>query len=135
MKNIFIEINSTFEKQLIVRGSNGVTLIEGTGRLLENNMESRDFCIEKNTNITIDSFDLYTDKVILTCTKNKKQYSVSVSYEFILNNCKIENRDKNKIIEATYVVSSIKNVIDLNTVIYTMIYVITFICGLLLGRT
>jgi len=134
MKDIFIKLNDSINKKLIVKGSTGVVLIEGPGILFENNIESSNTQIDVNTNITVEYLDLYSERVILNCSKNKKTYKASVSYDFILNNCVIENKDKNKAIDAVYAVNSINNVISGVTLLNALIFITIFICGILVGK-
>jgi len=127
-------LSSTRKKQLLTIGTRGVVLEASIGTLLENGLEVRDIEIPKNTVISIDYFDLYTNKVIITCVKDQNPWHCSVQYDFILNNCVVEVVDKNKIVECVYTQEKINNVVDFRIFLYFVTACLIFVLGTLLGK-
>lgn len=130
----FLNIPTNTKQLTITKDASGVVLTKGIGMLVEENIEVTSIEVNKNTKFKVDYFNFYTNKVILICKKLNEEYKVSVSYDFLLENCMFENNQTNKPIYAVHTYSKIHNVIDSKTFLYTVICLLIFICGVLIGR-
>jgi len=132
MDSLFL--SSNLKKLLLTVGTRGVVLESGICTLLENGLETRNIEVPKNTVVSIDYFDLYTNKAIVTCVKNETHWHCSVSYDFLLNNCILEIADKNKVIECVYTQEKINNVVDFKILLYFITAGLIFALGTIIGK-
>lgn len=116
-------------------GSQGVTCKKGLGNIVKNNAvtnEKKELAVD--TLIEVVKFNFETNKVRIKCIKDINTFMVEVNYDYLLNNCVFEHKELTQPIEAVFAKYYLQNVITKETVLFILMTVLIFLCGLILGR-
>lgn len=116
-------------------GSQGITTSKCLGNLVVNDVvtdEKKE--VDVNTLVEITKFNFNTNKVRIKCIKDLHSYVVEVGFKFLLDHCTFEDKLLTEPINAVFAKYYIQNVLDKETAIFVIVMVMTYICGMFIGK-
>lgn len=90
--------------------------------------------IEEYTIIRVQKFNFLTKKVVINCLKGLEQYEAEVNLDFLFTHCALETPDPNQEVNAILVQHVAHNLLAKDTAIFIVVMLLTYLCGLILGR-
>lgn len=128
-------LNTTTRKLMLFIGSQGTVVKKGLGYIVKNNIVTTDKIeLDPETLIEITYFNFSTNKIRLKCIKGVRTYVAEVDYSFIGESCNFEHKDVTNPVECIISNHHIHNIINKDTAIFIILFILTFICGLVLGK-
>ena len=132
---MLFNLKTTNKHLVLMTGVHGVALNKGLGNIVKNNVVSNEKReIDRNTLIKIIAFNFQTNKVRIECTKDLNNYQVEVGFKYILDKCVLEQVEALKPVDAVFVKYYIQNVLDKETALFILVMILTYICGLFIGK-
>lgn len=128
---MLIQFNEIKKEAVITTNSCGAVTKKGVGFDLTHNKKRT---IDEYTLIKVNSFNFFTKKVIITCVKGTEQYQAEVDIDFLVSHCALETPDQNRDVQAVLIQHIAHNLLDRETAIFIIVMVLTYLCGLLLGK-
>lgn len=90
--------------------------------------------IEQYTLIKVCEFNFATKKIVIDCIKGTEQYKAEVSVDFLIKHCALEIPNQNQPVNAIMVQHVTHNLLDEQTAIFIGIMVLTYLCGIIIGK-
>lgn len=116
-------------------GSQGITISKGLGNLVKDDIVTNEKKeIDINTLVEVVKFNFLTQKVRIKCIKDIHLYYVEVNFKYLLDKCVFEEKQLQKPIEAIYAKYYIQNVLDKDTAMFILVMVLTYVCGMFIGK-
>lgn len=126
-----IYISKYKEEAVLTTQSFGAVVKKGIGFDLTQDKRRE---ISVYTLIRVLRFNFFTKKVVINCLNGVEQYEAEVSLDFLFNNCTLETPNPNQEVQAVLVQHVIHNLLAKDTAIFIMVMLLTYLCGLILGK-
>ena len=126
-----LKLNQIRKEKIITVNSYGAVLKKGIGVDTAVN-EKR--VIEGYTVIRVVKFNFLTKKVVVLCEKGVDRFTAEVDLDFLFTHCSIETPDLNQDVSAIFAQHVAHNLLDKDTAIFIVVMLLTYMCGLILGK-
>ena len=126
-----LKLNQIRKEKIITVNSYGAVLKKGIGIDTAVN-EKR--VIETYTVIRVVKFNFLTKKVVVLCEKGVDRFTAEVDLDFLFTHCSIETPDLNQDVSAIFAQHVAHNLLDKDTAIFIVVMLLTYMCGLILGK-
>ena len=126
-----LKLNQIRKEKIITVNSYGAVLKKGIGVDTTVN-EKR--VIEAYTVIRVVKFNFLTKKVVVLCEKGVDRFTAEVDLDFLFTHCSIETPDLNQDVSAIFAQHVAHNLLDKDTAIFIVVMLLTYMCGLILGK-
>ena len=131
MEVSLLKLNQIRKEKIITVNSYGAVLKKGIGIDTAVN-EKR--VIEAYTVIRVVKFNFLTKKVVVFCEKGVDRFTAEVDLDFLFTHCSIETPDLNQDVSAIFAQHVAHNLLDKDTAIFIVVMLLTYMCGLILGK-
>lgn len=128
---MLIQFNECKKEEVITTNTTGAVTKEGIAFDLTHKRKRK---VEAYTLIKVMSFNFATKKVVIECMKGLEMYMAEVNLNFLLTHCAISTPDKNQEVKAVLIQHVAHNLLDKDTAIFIMVMLLTYLCGLILGK-
>lgn len=126
-----LKLNQIRKEKIITVNSYGAVRKKGIGVDTAVN-EKR--VIEAYTVIRVVKFNFLTKKVVVLCEKGVDRFTAEVDLDFLFTHCSIETPDLNQDVSAIFAQHVAHNLLDKDTAIFIVVMLLTYMCGLILGK-
>ena len=126
-----LELNKIRKEEVVTVNSYGAVIKKGIG--IDTAVNKRRV-IEAYTVIRVVKFNFLTKKVVVLCEKGIDRFTAEVDLDFLFTHCSLETPDLNQEVSAIYAQHVAHNLLDKDTAIFIIIMLLTYLCGLLLGK-
>lgn len=126
-----LELNKIRKEKVVTVNSYGAVIKKGIG--IDTAVNKRRV-IEAYTVIRVVKFNFLTKKVVVLCEKGIDRFTAEVDLDFLFIHCSLETPDLNQEISAIYAQHVAHNLLDKDTAIFIIVMLLTYLCGLLLGK-
>jgi hypothetical protein len=92
------------DKILVYRNATLRSIYGGYGRIVEDSVVGNSVYIRKNTVFTVVSINLWTQSILAVNQATKE--TLSLEYDYILNNCEVAGNPKNTIIDCVAIIDT-----------------------------
>lgn len=126
-----LELNKIRKEKVVTVNSYGAVIKKGIG--IDTAVNKRRV-IEAYTVIRVVKFNFLTKKVVVLCEKGIDRFTAEVDLDFLFTHCSLETPDLNQEVSAIYAQHVAHNLLDKDTAIFIIVMLLTYLCGLLLGK-
>lgn len=126
-----LELNKIRKEKVVTVNSYGAVIKKGIG--IDTAVNKRRV-IEVYTVIRVVKFNFLTKKVVVLCEKGIDRFTAEVDLDFLFTHCSLETPDLNQEVSAIYAQHVAHNLLDKDTAIFIIVMLLTYLCGLLLGK-
>ena len=126
-----LELNKIRKEKVVTVNSYGAVIKKGIG--IDTAVNKRRV-IEAYTVIRVVKFNFLTKKVAVLCEKGIDRFTAEVDLDFLFTHCSLETPDLNQEVSAIYAQHVAHNLLDKDTAIFIIVMLLTYLCGLLLGK-
>ena len=131
MEVTLLKLNQIRKEKIITVNSYGAVLKKGIG--IDTTVNEKRV-IEAYTVIRVVKFNFLTKKVVLLCEKGVDRFTAEVDLDFLFTHCSIETPDLNQDVSAIFAQHVAHNLLDKDTAIFIVVMLLTYMCGLILGK-
>ena len=131
MEVSLLKLNQIRKEKIITVNSYGAVLKKGIGIDTAVN-EKR--VIEVYTVVRVVKFNFLTKKVVVLCEKGVDRFTAEVDLDFLFTHCSMETPDLNQDVSAIFAQHVAHNLLDNDTAIFIVVMLLTYMCGLILGK-
>jgi hypothetical protein len=125
------QFNQFRKEEVITTNTTGAVTKAGIVFDLTHNKKRK---VEAYTLIKVVSFNFSTKKVVIDCMNGLEMFTAEVNIDFLLTHCAIHTPDKNREINAVLIQHVAHNLLDKDTAIFIVVMILTYLCGLILGK-
>ena len=126
-----LKLNQIRKEKIITVNSYGAVLKKGIG---VDTAVTEKRVIEAYTVIRVVKFNFLTKKVVVLCEKGVDRFTAEVDLDFLFTHCSIETPDLNQDVSAIFAQHVAHNLLDKDTAIFIVVMLLTYMCGLILGK-
>ena len=131
MEVTLLKLNQIRKEKIITVNSYGAVLKKGIG--IDTTVNEKRV-IEAYTVIRVVKFNFLTKKVVVLCEKGVDRFTAEVDLDFLFTHCSIETPDLNQDVSAIFAQHVAHNLLDKDTAIFIVVMLLTYMCGLILGK-
>lgn len=128
---MLIQFNECKKEEVITTNTTGAITKAGIVFDLTHKKKRK---VEAYTLIKVMNFNFSTKKVVIECMNGLEVYLAEVNIDFLLAHCVLNTPDKHQEVNAVIVQHVVHNLLDKDTAIFIIVMLLTYLCGLILGK-
>lgn len=128
---MLIQFNECRKEEIISTSTTGAVTKAGIVFDLTHKKKRK---VEAYTLIKVISLNFSTKKVVIECMNGLEVFMAEVNIDFLLTHCALHTPDKNQEVNAVLIQHVAHNLLDKDTAIFIIVMILTYLCGLILGK-